>query len=96
VVDPGSTKLALVLSDRGLETVPGDAWRHRRLRMLDLGHNRLSTLPDEIGELAELETLYLHDNQLGELPAALFELRGLRFLNAGGNGSRCFRPRSSA
>ena len=60
--------------------------RLQRLRMLDLGHNRLTRVPDAIGDLIGLDRfLYLHDNQLSSLPDRLAQLTKLRYLNISGN-----------
>ena len=54
----------------------------RKLRMLDLGHNRLTRAPDALGDLEGLtDFLYLHDNRLAVLPATLGRLTKLRYLN---------------
>jgi Leucine-rich repeat (LRR) protein len=44
----------LVLADNDLEEISPEIGRLRRLRMLDLGHNRLQSQPEEIGDLERL------------------------------------------
>jgi Leucine-rich repeat (LRR) protein len=59
----------LVLADNGLYEVSGQISRLKRLRMLDLGHNKLTAVPDCLGDLDSLTGfLYLHDNRLTSLP----------------------------
>jgi hypothetical protein len=41
-------------ADNDLEEISPEIGRLRRLRMLDLGHNRLQSLPEEIGDLERL------------------------------------------
>ena len=43
----------------------------RRLRTLDLGHNKLTQVPDALGDIDGLsDFLYLHDNRLTWLPSS--------------------------
>src|SRR5258708_172823 len=81
------TKLeTLVLADNELCEVSEQLGRMRTLRMLDLGHNRLTTVPDALGDLDALsDFLYLHDNNLRSLPASLENLTHLRYLNISEN-----------
>jgi Leucine-rich repeat (LRR) protein len=81
----------LVLADNDLCDVSGQIGRLRRLRMLDLGHNRLTAVPDSLGDLESLtDFLYLHDNRLSSLPASLERLTKLRYLNISGNAFEIF------
>lgn len=65
----------LVLADNDLCDLSGQIGRLTRLRMLDLGHNRLTLLPDSLSDLRSLtDFLYLHDNRLSSLPASLQRL----------------------
>lgn len=76
----------LVLADNGLEELDARIGRLARLRMLDVGHNRIATIPAELGDVVGLsDFLYLHDNRLTTLPDALGRLVALRYLNLGGN-----------
>ena len=60
---------SLVLADNGLTELSDRIGALRRLRMLDLGHNRLTLVPDAMGDLEDLtDFLYLHDNRLTALP----------------------------
>ena len=70
----------LVLSENELSAVSSDIGRLKRLRMLDLGHNRLTSVPDALGDLEGLsDFLYLHDNRLADLPPSLARLHRLRY-----------------
>ena len=40
----------LVLADNGLEEVSEQIGRLQKLRMLDLGHNKLTRVPDALGD----------------------------------------------
>jgi Leucine-rich repeat (LRR) protein len=76
----------LVLADNQLSDVSEQIGRLRKLRMLDLGHNRLTRLPDTLADLDGLtDFLYLHDNRLTSLPPSLDRLRKLRYLNISEN-----------
>ena len=58
------------LADNELSEVSGRVGRLKKLRMLDLGHNRLTEMPDTLADLDGLtDFLYLHDNQLTSLPS---------------------------
>ncbi len=75
-----------MLADNQLTDVSWQIGRLKRLRMLDLGHNRLTSIPESLGDLDGLaDFLYLHDNRLPTLPAALERLTKLRYLNIGEN-----------
>jgi Leucine-rich repeat (LRR) protein len=72
----------LVLADNDLTEISERVGDLSRLRMLDLGHNKLRELPCSIGHLEELsDFLYLHDNRLTQLPDSLSRLQRLRYLN---------------
>jgi len=76
----------LVLADNQFADVSGQIGRLKKLRMLDLGHNRLTHVPDAVGDLDALtDFLYLHDNQLTALPPSLARLTKLRYLNISDN-----------
>lgn len=76
----------LVLADNELCEVSEQIARLKRLRMLDLGHNKLTRVPDGLGDLDGLtDFLYLHDNQLNSLPSSLQRLTRLRYLNISEN-----------
>jgi Leucine-rich repeat (LRR) protein len=76
----------LVLADNELSEVSEYIARLKRLRMLDLGHNKLARLPDGLADLDGLtDFLYLHDNQLSSLPTCLERLTKLRYLNISEN-----------
>jgi Leucine-rich repeat (LRR) protein len=76
----------LVLADNELSEVSGQIGRLKNLRMLDLGHNRLTHVPDALADLDGLtDFLYLHDNQLTSLPPSLGSLTKLRYLNISEN-----------
>jgi Leucine-rich repeat (LRR) protein len=81
------TKLeTLVLADNELLEVSPHAGLLKNLRMLDLGHNKLTRVPDALGDLESLtDFLYLHDNQLSSLPESLSRLTKLRYLNISEN-----------
>ena len=62
----------LVLAENDLTEVSVSVGDLSKLRMLDLGHNRLHELPPGLGRLEGLsDFLYLHDNQLTRLPDLL-------------------------
>jgi Leucine-rich repeat (LRR) protein len=76
----------LVLAENGLTEVSGQIGQLKKLRMLDLGHNRLSKVPDEVGDLDGLsDFFYLHDNLLTSLPLSFGRLKKLRYLNISQN-----------
>ena len=76
----------LVLADNELPEVSSRVGRLKKLRMLDLGHNRLTEIPDAVADLDGLtDFLYLHDNQLTALPSTLARLTRLRYLNISEN-----------
>jgi Leucine-rich repeat (LRR) protein len=52
----------LVLADNGLSDLSDRIGGLKKLRMLDLGHNKLAHLPDALGDLGGLtDFLYLHE-----------------------------------
>jgi hypothetical protein len=60
----------LVLADNDLSEVSTRIGALKKLRMLDLGHNRLTCVPDALADLDGLtDFLYLHDNRLTSLPS---------------------------
>jgi Leucine-rich repeat (LRR) protein len=76
----------LVLAENELSEVSCQIGRLKNLRMLDLGHNRLTRVPDSLAGLDGLtDFLYLHDNQLTSLPPSLARLTKLRYLNVSEN-----------
>jgi Leucine-rich repeat (LRR) protein len=76
----------LVLADNGLTEVSHRIGELRNLRMLDLGHNKLSQIPESLGGLEALtDFLYLHDNELTALPPSLRQLTRLCYLNISEN-----------
>jgi Leucine-rich repeat (LRR) protein len=76
----------LVLADNERSEISDHIGRLKNLRMLDLGHNRLTLVPDSLGGLDALtDFLYLHDNQLSSLPSSLACLTKLRYLNISEN-----------
>jgi len=53
---------SLVLAENGLSEVSEQIGRLKRLRMLDLGHNKLTRLPESLGEIEGLtDFLYKRD-----------------------------------
>jgi Leucine-rich repeat (LRR) protein len=71
----------LILAGNELFEVSERVGNLKRLRTLDLGHNRLTQAPDSLGDLDGLaDFLYLHDNQLASLPCSLGRLKKLRYL----------------
>lgn len=46
----------LIVAGQSLETVPVDVSALTNLRVLDLGHNRLSSVPPAAGRLASLDS----------------------------------------
>lgn len=62
------------------ETGSGDWSGLRRLRRLDISHNRLRFVCSEIGQLTTLETLDLRSNRIERLPEVLKHLSSLRSL----------------
>jgi Leucine-rich repeat (LRR) protein len=72
---------SLVLAENRLSEVSEQIGRLKRLRMLDLGHNKLTHLPDGIADIEGLtDFLYLHDNRLTSLSLSLGRLTKLRYL----------------
>ena len=81
----------LVLADNDLTEISERVGDLASLRMLDLGHNRLSDLPAGLGRLEDLsDFLYLHDNRLTKLPDTLRGLQRLRYLNISENAFEIF------
>src|SRR5260370_33065618 len=75
-----------VIAENDLCEISEQIGRLRTLRMLDLGHNRLTKVPDALGDLDGLsDFLYLHDNRLRSLPPSLERLTRLRYLNISEN-----------
>jgi Leucine-rich repeat (LRR) protein len=80
-----------VLADNDLSEISDQIGCLKNLRMLDLGHNRLTCVPNALGDLDGLtDFLYLHDNQLTSLPASLARLTKLRYLNVSENAFEAF------
>jgi Leucine-rich repeat (LRR) protein len=76
----------LVLAENELLEISEQIGRLKNLRMLDLGHNKLTHVPDALADLDSLtDFLYLHDNQLTSLPPPLARLTKLRYLNISEN-----------
>jgi Leucine-rich repeat (LRR) protein len=76
----------LVLAGNGLTDLSGRIGGLTKLRMLDLGHNKLARLPEALGDLGGLTGfLYLHDNELTTLPQSFRRLTRLRYLNLSQN-----------
>ena len=70
---------SLVLAENGLSEVSEQIGRLKRLRMLDLGHNKLTRLPEGLADIEGLsDFLYLHDHPLASLPLSLGKLTKLR------------------
>ena len=66
----------LVLADNRLSELSEKIGGLKRLRMLDLGHNRLTGVPDSLGDLDGLtDFVYPHDNRLTVLPSSLGRLQ---------------------
>jgi len=77
----------LVLADNGLSDLSDRIGGLKKLRMLDLGHNKLAGLPDALGDLSGLtDFLYLHDNRLTALPQSLRQLSYRQILVTAGAG----------
>jgi len=81
---------SLVLAANALTAVSERVGDLRRLRMLDLDHNRLHELPIGLGRLEGLSFLYLQDNRLTPLPDSLSPLERLRYLNISQNAFDIF------
>lgn len=64
----------------GIEDIPDDLKKCRKLVVLNLSVNPLSQFPDVITKLISLEELYLNDIQLDYLPANTCRLVNLRIL----------------
>jgi hypothetical protein len=80
------------LADNELSEVSEQIGRLKRLRTLDLGHNKLSKLPESLAEIEDLsDFLYLHDNRLTSLPLSLGRLTKLCYLNISENAFEVFR-----
>ena len=72
----------LVLAENALTEISGRIGKLKKLRALDLGHNRLTSVPHERGDLGGLaDFLYLHDNQLTGPPASIASLTRLEKLD---------------
>lgn len=83
----------LVLAENELCEVSERIGGMKRLRMLDLGHNKLIDLPETLSQLDALsDFLYLHDNKLSSLPACFDRLTKLRYLNISGNAFEALPP----
>lgn len=75
----------LTLADKGLTSLPAEAFAFTKLQKLDLSRNALRTLPDAIGELTELTDLDVSSNGLVRLPDSIGKLRKLRRLELSSN-----------
>ncbi|KAJ0620189.1 receptor-like protein EIX1 isoform X1 [Helianthus annuus] len=82
-----SPLLFLDLSSNSLTgQIPNCLWHFRKLRVLNLGYNKLFKLPTSIGSLINLEALYINNNKFsGELPLSLQNCTNLLFLHLGAN-----------
>jgi Leucine-rich repeat (LRR) protein len=82
----GTDLETLVLAENDLSELSERIGGLKKLRMLDLGHNKLARVPDTLAGLDCLaDFLYLHDNQLTSLPLSLARLTKLRYLNISEN-----------
>ena len=57
----------------------------KKLKWLNIPHNKLTTISDAIGEMVEMEGLNLSYNQLTVLSPAIKQLKKLKMLFVSGN-----------
>lgn len=76
------TEFALYKEDMAI--LPQEFLRLRKLRWVDLAHNRFTKLPEKFHKLTKLHTLYLDNNQFTEFPKELCQLN-LRTLGLSNN-----------
>ena len=73
--------VGLVLTNKGLSSLPEIITKMTWLKRLDLSSNQLTSLPDTIGNLESLKELYLASNKLTSLPDSIGNLTSLEELN---------------
>ena len=78
---------ALILSNKGLTSLPESIGNLTSLKSLVLENNQFTSLPESIGGLTNMEKLYLRDNALTSLPASIGNLTNLKVLDLDGNPS---------
>jgi len=71
-----------------IDSLPQEIKHLKKIRYLDLYHNRLKYMPPEIGELHDLKELYLKSNQLEALPPEIGQLKKLIALSVSNNKLR--------
>ena len=76
-----------VLDVRGnqLSIFPASLTQLKKLKVLDISHNKLTTISDAIGEMVALEGLVLSYNQLTVLSPAITQLKKLYWLDISHN-----------
>ena len=79
------TTIRLLLSNKGLTSIPAEIGNLTFLQTLDLSYNSLTSIPAEIGNLINLKYIYLDNNSLTSIPAEIGNLTSLQELDLRNN-----------
>jgi Leucine-rich repeat (LRR) protein/serine/threonine protein phosphatase PrpC len=82
-LDPNITRLDL--KNRGIERIPENITVLKKLKWLNLPHNKLTHLPDYLCNLTGLLTLRVLGNNIAVLPAQITKMTSLTCLDLGKN-----------
>ena len=84
--EEGNTNhLKLILSGKGLTSLPPEIAQLHNLTQLDISNNQLTSLPPEIAQLHNLTQLDISNNQLTSLPPEIAQLHNLTQLDVFNN-----------
>jgi Leucine-rich repeat (LRR) protein len=82
-IDPYSSRLDL--KGRGIEFIPETITALKKLKWLNIPHNKLKELPDYLCQLSGLLTLRVLGNNISSLPPSFGKLSNLTCLDLGKN-----------
>ena len=82
----------LILSSRGLRSIPPEIAQAKALQTLLLANNELTSFPAEMGQAKALQSLNLYRNDLTSFPAEMGQAKALAYLNLGFNHLTSFPP----